>query len=127
MASRINTEEYTPYKKKSKKRTPKKANHKHEFVDCIFTYDRLRLDEAHGFQPQPDEWFGKYCYICGRVGSFEYDKWIDLPRGTFSVDRKYCTEEARRELNPQTRTLPTFRVDEVLSQKYVDLDCNITK
>jgi len=113
-----------PYKKKSKKRTPKKANHKHEFADCIFEYDGLRLDDAHGFQPQPREWFGKYCRICGKIGGLEYEKWVKQHH-KLRIDgtgiARDLTDKAASELNPETRTLPTFRVDDIYGQKYIKL------
>ena len=41
-------DETMPYKKKSKRRAPAKAKHKHDFQPCIFEYEGIQFDSAHG-------------------------------------------------------------------------------
>ena len=61
--------EVPPYRKKSKSKAPKKANHKHQYRPVILYYlnrhswrsDPLRQVEAWGYAR------GKECTICGRL------------------------------------------------------------
>lgn len=54
-------DETMPYKKKSKRRAPAKAKHKHDFQPCIFEYEGIQFDSAHGVIPKEKEMFGDYC------------------------------------------------------------------
>ncbi len=45
-------DETMPYKKKSKRRAPAKAKHKHDFQPCIFEYEGIQFDSAHGVIPK---------------------------------------------------------------------------
>ena len=51
-------DETMPYKKKSKRRAPAKAKHKHDFQPCIFEYEGIQFDSAHGVIPKEKEMFG---------------------------------------------------------------------
>lgn len=57
------------YKKKSNKRTPKKANHKHEYEDVVFKYYRKEksFSKSNGFIGGIDYCIGSRCKICGRL------------------------------------------------------------
>ena len=118
-------DEFVPRRKKSSAKPPKKAKHKHDYQPCIYEYDGVKLDEARGFIPELDMQFGTYCTICGKRDWMlgDKDRWFQLEWGP---RRGWCrsvyTEEAKRELNPETRTLPTFRLLDYWKQKYVDLD-----
>lgn len=52
--------------KENATQTVKKVKHKHDFQPCVFEYDGIRLDKAHGFVPSPNTGFGGYCTICGK-------------------------------------------------------------
>lgn len=113
-----------PYKKKAKRKPSKKARHKHEYNPCVFEYDSIRLDDVHGIVPTPAVSIGAYCPVCGKVGSVtthEWMQWVPARKGS-AFGRSEYTESARRELNPVTRTLPTFRLDNGPFQKYVRLE-----
>lgn len=113
-------DEVTPYKKKTQSKPPKKARHKHDYQPCIFEYDGIRLDKAHGFVPSPDTGFGSYCTICGKIGASNHDRWSRwVPVNGGPAGHSEYTEEAQIELNPETRTLPTFRIEDIWSQKFV--------
>lgn len=62
--------ESAPYAKKKQKKTTKRANHKHEYAECVINHT------SH----QGHSWYGiaKYCTICGKV----YNEQI------------FCTEQA---------------------------------
>lgn len=67
--------------------------------------------------------FGDYCVVCGKIGHRSDNRWMErVPtsiRGVFSFE---YTEEAKRELNRGTRTLPTFRLKDIWTQKFVQIE-----
>lgn len=110
-----------PYRKKAKKRTSRKSNHKHCFQSCIFTYEMKMFNKDRGYVPTQSEIFGKYCSICGKISfsvSEEYMVEIREKTGPWRID---YTDKAKRELDPATRTLRTFFLEDFLNQRYVDL------
>ena len=115
-------EETMPYKKKSKHRAPAKANHKHDFQPCIFEYEGIQFDSAHGVVPKEKEMFGDYCVICGKIAHRSGSQWMErVPtskRGVYSLE---YTDEAKKELDRSTRTLPTFWLDDIWTQKFVPI------
>lgn len=123
----MDLDDVAPYKKRSQKSTPPKAKHKHDFQPCVYEYTGKRLTQERGFVPAPKSALGSYCSICGKVGSqLEGDEWCrwEWRRaiGYAQFGRSVYTDKALRELDPDTRTLPTFRLDKDLwEQKFVDL------
>lgn len=89
-------DEEMPYKKKSNRKSPTKANHKHDFQSCLFDFDGITLDKAHGFVPRPQIGAGTYCVICGKIGGISF-----------------------KEPDSINEALPRFRVDNIWSQKFV--------
>ena len=66
-----------------------------------------------------------YCPVCGKVCAIQNtERWwksVAEPHHLFGrVFYTEPTEECKRELNPETRTLPTFWNDDVFP-KYVEL------
>lgn len=59
----------------------------------------------------------------GKIGHRSDNRWMErVPtsiRGVFSFE---YTEEAKRELNRDTRTLPTFRLKDIWTQKFVQIE-----
>lgn len=58
--------------------------------------------------------FATYCPICGKTDSADHDRWLTTVKkynGVVSYLEHVYTEEAERELNPATRTLPVFKTD----------------
>ena len=101
------------YRKKSKKKPPRKANHKHESADCVFEYTS---DKA--FYGGRRSSIGLYCPICGKIiNDFNQKYRINLANPP-----RYCmdwSEEGYRQLDRVTRTLPTFHVTDWF-RKYVN-------
>lgn len=111
------------YKKKAKHAAVQKAKHKHDFQPCVFEYINKigRLDKQHGFVPERATKGGWYCPICGKIGAadnFTWFEWVPL-RG--KIGRYEYTPEAKKQLDPKTRTLPTFWLDDEWHQKFVSL------
>ena len=112
------------HKKKSTAKPPKKAKHKHLCEPCIISYpnewwtkEHLRTDARH-------EIIGVYCPICGKIGDIKdrecWYKRETVFTGNVQWTKTVLTEEGEREMNPETRTLPTFRVDDPFA-KFVNL------
>ena len=93
------------YRKKKESNTSKsnkKANHKHEFIDCLL------IDEKHN---NPHK--SSYCKICGKIDGvclLETEK-------TNSGYRKMLSNE---EIFEKYKDLPQFRVNSVFD-KYVSI------
>lgn len=118
-------EDFTKYKKKSKSKPPKKAKHKHDFRPCVFEYDGIRFDRAHGFVPDPKTSIDCYCTICGKIGGDmqdDYEQWIQTESNAWHLE---YTEAGKKELDEYTRTLPTFRIDDRFHQKFVNIESEI--
>ena len=114
------------YRKKSTARPPAKAKHKHVYEPCL-------LEELVEWYMKPHErktnktklCFSSYCPICGKVGDVDRERWwtrVKKNVGVVSVYESIHTEEAERELNPATRTLPVFYVGDQWRPKFVELE-----
>ena len=126
MAEYIERDEM-PHKKKSQAKPPKKSKHKHQYEPCVLEFNGLRISKEHGIvYDRPEARISAYCPVCGKLGPLEnperwfYDRWITHP--VFHRVIEPCkTEECERELNPETRTLPTFWVDDPYFTKSVEV------
>ena len=110
------------YRKKAKKKTPAKADHKHEFVNCVYEIDTERLDPSHGFVTDTRFSIGTYCRVCGKIGTHFDRSWRDSDPVP-SWCRMFCEKwsaRAEAEFNEATRTLPLFRIHDLFKQKYVE-------
>lgn len=110
------------YKKKAKRKTRPKANHKHEFVNCVFEYNEIELDQAHGFVQKPELSIGMYCPVCGKIGTMidrAYTNDINFWPSKQDFRTKFWNDDARREFDENTRTLPFFRIDKFFA-KYIE-------
>ena len=110
-------EEYitTPYKKKRRRRKPKKADHAHEWDECVYG-----LSFAGNFELS----IGTYCPICGKIGiPTYYTKWKNHLKSDGGDVYSEWSEEAEREFDPNTRTLPYFDID-LFVTKFVELEDN---
>lgn len=113
-------EDIPRYKKKAKKKSATKANHKHYFEPCVFKMDETRLDEARGFVTDRAArlCIGTYCPACGKVGDTYADKWYINLGKSWPPDP---TDEAKRQLDEKTRTLPCFYLGGWFT-KYISLE-----
>ena len=113
------------YKKKAKHSPPKKAKHKHEFMPCVLEFEVPRYDKQHGQVMVKDVRIDGYCPICGKIDRpHNWEHWWthDVRYDGFSrAFLMQSSEAAKRELDPATRTLPTFWVDDWMFPKYVSL------
>lgn len=108
------------HKKKSRKKPPRKANHKHLDEPCVFEYPNNWFMKEHEQGLRMTAMISAYCPVCGKVGNIDLERWyvsMRDPIGCWSEP----SEEAKRELDPVTRTLPTFRVKNPFV-KYVEVD-----
>lgn len=110
-----------PYKKKSKKKGAKKADHKHDFQPCVFEYAIGRFDKERGMIPTPSTALGTYCTVCGKVGD-RIDSWyadIFQLRKEPKPDKCGYSVDSNKELNPETRTIPTFKLNDYWFDKFI--------
>ena len=112
----------------SRAKPPKKSKHKHVFEHCILEYDDLRFSKEHGLtHDKPAAIIGMYCPICGKLSEVEdLERWFVCKKYYSAIIHTHYsndkpTEEYARELNPATRTLPTFKVDNPWFTKFVTL------
>lgn len=109
------------YKKASQAKAPPKAKHKHLAEPCVLSYpqDWWQKEHLRGEKRQLE--ISYYCPICGKImGLKERERWYttNILRGFSCWDTQ--TEECLRELNPDTRTLSLFEIDNPFD-KFVNL------
>ena len=114
------------YKKRSKKPSVKKADHEHESRFCVFEYQHSFYSIEHGRVNLKDSSIGEYCPICGKIRFlYTLDRKFTEKSNTFhsncAIGLQY-NKAAIREFDPNTRTLPTFHIDNILDQKFVDIN-----
>ena len=117
----IEEKEILPYKKKAKKNTPPKAKHKHVFLPCVLEYEDVEFDKERGMVPVLRERIDGYCPMCGKIGDTDFRTWYTR-RTSFGWLTHEMTPEGKRELNRETRTLPTFRAKDGFFSKFVELE-----
>lgn len=61
------------YKKKSKKKPPKKADHKHEYQNIIIEYTYPNNYPISSLAGKPAKAIESYCPICGKMDSAKQD------------------------------------------------------
>lgn len=106
-------DETVRYRKKAKRKSVVKCGHKHVFVPCVVEYPKEWWQKEHLRSGEYIPTLASYCTICGRVGSHAYC-------GSVRLRPSEYTDTELTELNPETRTLPTFRCNDYFT-KYVDL------
>lgn len=113
------------YRKKSTAKPPAKAKHKHVYEPCLFEQIEMWYAKPHERKSNRTRLtFGSYCPICGKVGDTDTDRWfahVKKHNDMFSYLETVYTEEAERELNPTTRTLPVFYIGDEWRPKFVEL------
>lgn len=109
------------YKKASRHKTPTKAKHKHMAKPCVLSYPQDWWQKEHLRNQKREYTIDYYCPICGKImGLKEQERWYTskVLKG-FSI----CsveTEECKKELNDETRTIPLFEISNPFD-KFVDL------
>lgn len=110
--------------RKKKHKTVKKASHKHLNEPCVIGYPAnwfLKGQASEKMHPI----MSAYCPICGKVGQADLERWFVHRGGVSDGYPGYRwsdpSEEAKLELDPDTRTLPTFRVKDPFV-KFVEIE-----
>ena len=114
-------EDQMPHKKKAKKKHIKKADHKHDFQPCVFSYPTEKFDKHRGMFQTTEESIGSYCTICGKIGEQHFPwvfEFVPMRPGAH-IGRYERTEDAKKELNPETRTFPTFHLNDYFRDKFI--------
>lgn len=113
------------YRKKSTSKPPKKSKHKHLREPCIIEYPENWHTKEHLCGDGRHTSIGTYCPICGKIGDItDWERWYQkepVHVGIYILAQHAPTNEGKRELDPETRTLPTFFVDSPFA-KFVELN-----
>ena len=104
------------YKKKSTAKPPAKAKHKHVYEPCLIEHPADWWNKPHERKRYVRDFqFASYCPVCGKTDSADHDRWFMSVKKYHENGNSYIdvvhTEEAERELNPCTRTIPVFKSD----------------
>lgn len=113
------------YRKKSTASPPAKSKHKHVYEPCLLEFPWRWWKKPHEKDyDTPKLEFRSYCPVCGKVGDVDLDRWRTTVKKYHENSGSYIevanTEEAERELNPATRTLPVFKVEDPFA-KFVEI------
>lgn len=118
-------DEVAPYKKKSQSKPPKKSKHKHLCEPCIISYPMDWWTKEHLRSNKRNDTIGVYCPICGKIGDIkDRSRWYTNDTvfiGNMRFTESVLTEDGKREMNPETRTLPYFEVDDPFD-KFVSIE-----
>ena len=106
------------YRKKSQKRPPKKADHKHEYEPVILSYiaEHGDFSKERGFIPMRSFCAGSRCTICGRLNHGFPDgkavtvadvKKLPWPTG----DKRFS------QIRPEYRSLPVVKLSDYWTLK----------
>lgn len=111
-----------PYRKKAGNKGLRRSKHKHQYEPCLL--------ELYELSPtgKPEDIpiiFKSYCRCCGKIGDVDVARWYNPPKRNFLWPSGY-TEEALKELDPKTRTIPLFRVEGYFD-KFVNLSIEAAK
>ncbi len=101
----------------------KRDDHTHRYDFCVYEYDFPSREHPGTFNRECS--IGTYCPVCGKVGArFTRDPRY-IQRSEHFKNRIYLgckwNDEALKELDSRTRTLPTFFLEHWSDTKYVDL------
>lgn len=116
------------HKVQHRKKTPKKSNHRHTYKDCVCSIPAIKYIPEKGYVKTDRRLvFWSYCPKCGKLRWFpSTNKWQKrVYDEQFPAFRFEWTEAAKREFNPETRTLPYFEIDDEW-QKYVEIEDECT-
>lgn len=121
--------ETAPHKKKSDAAPPKKSKHKHMYEPCVVSRTAEWYLKEHLRSGERKLEFRLYCPVCGKLDYMDdkirsrmYTK-VQRQAATFSYLETVLSEEGEREMNPETRTLPYFEINDPFD-KFVSLDSN---
>lgn len=109
------------HRKKSGRKPAKKANHRHVYTPCVFSYGLPSFDTAHGIveNGKRAQSIGSFCPVCGKIGTLVNPLYRQsVSAGGLFVSGGWSSA-AHREFDPATRTLPAFSLQDMF-QKYVD-------
>lgn len=95
----------------------KKYKHKHTYEPCVVEYPSEWYLKEHVRNEKKNVEINSYCPICGKIGGIQdEERWYRdgyIYNNIFgSVLKILPTIECEKELNEDTRTLPTFQLND---------------
>lgn len=121
--------ETAPHKKKADTSSPKKSKHKHLYEPCVVSMPDGWWKKEHLRTGERKLEFRLYCPICGKLDYIDDSirsrmyTTVKKQAATFSYVETVLSEEGEREMNPETRTLPYFEINDPFD-KFVSVDSN---
>lgn len=117
--------ETSPYKKKSTGTGTKKSKHKHVYEPCVLAYPEDWWNKTPSFRHRKmRKTIRGCCLVCGKLGNLKDDsRWYYEETSVLNgylFPKTSLTKEGEREMNPATRTLPYFEIDDLFA-KFVEL------
>lgn len=111
-------DEVPKYRKKAVKKTPKKADHKHSYTDCVVEYSISFPWEQHTTQKE----IRSYCPVCGKLGYMMHrENWMTESRTKYGAILVEWSDAAEAEFCDETRKIPYFFLTNRWGQKFVDI------
>lgn len=105
------------YRKKSQKRPPKKADHKHDFSRKVILRGHTRyarFNTAHGFVGGEEYAAGSQCPVCGRVRiGFPNETTVARVSGTLEIPWGDSVRK-RTIIRPEYANLPVVDVNNLI-------------
>lgn len=121
----MNENDIPKYKKKSTAKAPPKSKHKHLVEPCVVAYSSEWWTKEHLRTTNKTTIITGYCPICGKIGELkDKSKWYTKDNGVLNNvewTKTVYTAEGNREMNPETRTLPYFEINDPFD-KFVNLE-----
>lgn len=121
-SAHIVSDEVPRYKKKSQTKPPKKSKHKHVYEPCVFEFPKFWFMKEHVRGSDTRLEIREYCPVCGKISTnIDRDRrWRWESHNGGPAERSVPTDEALKEYNPETRTLPIFKSNDYFA-KYVEV------
>ena len=119
-------DDFVAYRKKSSRRPPAKSKHKHQFEPCVLEHTRDG-SAVSGESAVIEARIDGYCPICGKIGPIDQKPYWKEGQRYFLYRLMYhmrdkLSDLGLQELDRNTRTLPTFQIQDPWKQKYVFLE-----
>lgn len=119
-------EEPPRHKKKKKKKAPKKADHKHEYRNCVI---RTRYPDNWTLGLGHEEWtsvFASYCTVCGKLSEPQKDErlfrlcpHIGYHTFFFSWNYNKCDQEEKEDFEEYVnKHYPIFIVEDYMQKSF---------
>lgn len=117
------------YSKKKSKSRPKKADHKHNYRNCVLKEEVETYDAANpmGKGHRTEYYLGSVCSICGKIGDFnhqkdQYHRWWDEAHKPHYWSMHSFSDDYKAMIEKYKKVLPIYEVPGGFGTKYALFD-----